>query len=140
MGEPRVETVAPGAASGRLGRRSSAPSPAAVNPTPDCRRCGVCCFSASAEYVWVRGEDWSRLGAEAERLAHFIGHRAFMRMRDGHCTALEVRHDATGEADHCCTIYERRPQICRDLARGSPECEGERATKPEQLSTASRAE
>jgi Fe-S-cluster containining protein len=31
--------------------------------------------------------------------------------------------------DYFCTIYERRPQICRDLARGSPECEGERALK-----------
>jgi uncharacterized protein len=37
--------------------------------------------------------------------------------------------DAAGEHDFFCTIYERRPQICRDLARGSPECEGERATK-----------
>ena len=111
-----------------------------MNPTPECRRCGVCCFSASAEYVWVRGDDWSQLGAEAERLAHFIGHRAFMRMRDGHCTALEVRRDAAGEADYYCTIYERRPQICRDLARGSPECEGERATKTEPLNTTSRAE
>ncbi len=100
----------------------------------------MCCFSASDEYVWVRGLDWSQLGLEADRLAHFIGHRAFMRMRDGHCAALEVRRDAAGEADYYCTIYERRPQICRDLARGSPECEGERATKAEQLNTSSRAE
>ncbi len=103
---------------------------------PDCRRCGVCCFSASAEYVWVRGQDWSRLGLEADRLAHFIGHRAFMRMRDGHCAALEIRRDEAGRADYYCTIYERRPQICRDLGRGSPECLGELETKAATVAAA----
>lgn len=91
-------------------------------PPADCRRCGVCCFSDSAEYVWVRGDDWARLGDQAGELAHFIGRHAFMRMRDGHCAALEVRRDAAGRAEFFCTIYERRPEICRDLARGSPEC------------------
>lgn len=62
-------------------------------------------------------------------MAHFVGHRAFMRMRDGHCGALEVRHPPDGAPDFFCTLYDRRPQICRDLARGSPECAGERATK-----------
>lgn len=89
---------------------------------PECRRCGVCCFSESAEYVWVRGDDWARLGDQAETLAHFIGNHAFMRMSDGHCAALAVRRDAEGRADFFCTIYEKRPDICRDLARGSPEC------------------
>ena len=99
-------------------------------PTPsDCRRCGVCCFSDSAEYVWVRGDDWARLGDAAERLAHFIGNRAFMRMRGGHCAALDARRDAAGGAEFFCTIYEHRPEICRDLGRGSPECLGELETK-----------
>lgn len=98
----------------------------------DCRRCGLCCYSDSEEYVWIRGDDWSRLGDEAERLAHFIGHRAFMKMRDGHCAALEVRTTAEGAKEFFCTIYERRPEICRDLARGSPECEAELETKGQQ--------
>jgi uncharacterized protein len=104
------------------------PIPLERLPT-DCRRCGVCCFSASPTYVRVTGDDWSRLGAEAERVAHFVENRAFMRMRDGHCAALEVRRGADGAADFFCTIYERRPQTCRDLARGSPQCLGEIATK-----------
>lgn len=76
----------------------------------------------------MTGSDWERLGARAETLAHFIGHRAYMRMQAGRCAALDVRPDvATGATDFFCTIYEQRPQICRDLARGSPECAGERA-------------
>jgi len=80
-------------------------------------------------YVRVNGEDWARLGDTAERVAHFIGHRAYMKMSDGHCAALDVRCSVEGEAEFFCTIYEQRPQVCRDLARGSPECQGELATK-----------
>ncbi len=95
-----------------------------------CLRCGVCCFSSLETYVRVTGADWARLGPEADRHAHFIGHRAYLRMRDGHCAALDFRLDPrTGARLHVCTIYERRPQICRDLARGSPECEAELARK-----------
>jgi len=75
------------------------------------------------------GDDWTRFGGEAPRLAQFIGHRAYMRMRDGHCAALERRVAGDGGSDFFCTIYERRPQACRDLDRGSPQCQGELATK-----------
>lgn len=95
----------------------------------------------------VNGADWERLGDDAARVAHFVGNRAFMRMVDGHCAALEVRvgdprpamrAKASGEEltmmnagarEYFCTVYERRPQVCRDLARGSPECEGELLAK-----------
>jgi len=104
-----------------------------VNTPDDCRRCGVCCFSTLESYVRVSGDDWTRLGEAAEQVAHFVGNRAFMRMREGHCAALELRHADDGTAEFFCSIYERRPQICRDLARGSPECDGERAMKGSQL-------
>jgi len=89
-------------------------------------------------YVRVTGDDWSRLGDEAERLAHFAGagNAAFMRMRDGHCAALAVRPAAHGATEFFCTIYERRPQVCRELARGSPECGGERAVKGARVQAA----
>ena len=103
-------------------------------PVPtDCQRCGVCCFSPSPEYVWVTGYDWTRLGNEADRLAHFIGNRAFMKMHAGHCVALEISRRAGGETAYSCSIYERRPEICRALERGSPECLGELETKSEQV-------
>jgi Fe-S-cluster containining protein len=89
----------------------------------DCQRCGVCCFSESAEYVWVTGYDWTVLGDRADELAQFIGNRAFMRMAQGHCAALEIRPQAGSSPVFFCSIYERRPEICRALERGSPECE-----------------
>ena len=98
-----------------------------MNSPPDCLRCGACCFSPSDKFVRVTGDDWERLGADAARAAHFIGHRAYMRMTAGHCAALELRTGVEGEPEFFCTVYDRRPLICRDLARGSPECAGERA-------------
>src|SRR3954463_10661122 len=88
----------------------------------DCQRCGVCCFSDSAEYVWVTGYDWTRMGSDAENLAHFIGNRAFMRMTNGHCVALKVLKTKNDGVRFSCSIYDRRPEICRILERGSPEC------------------
>jgi Fe-S-cluster containining protein len=93
---------------------------------PECLRCGTCCFSTSEEYVRVTGEDFARLGELAGALVAWSGNRAFMQMRDGHCAALQL--DPAAGA-FVCTVYARRPQICRDLERGSPECEGELATK-----------
>lgn len=77
----------------------------------------------------VTGADWERLGVDAERVAHFIGNRAFMKMNDGRCAALVPQIAADGEPEYLCSIYAVRPQVCRDLARGSPECEGERMSK-----------
>ena len=98
-----------------------------VNPTPECLRCGACCRSPATAFVRVTGDDWSRLGADAPRLAHFLGNRAFMRMKAGSCAALDLRAAPDGGAVFFCTVYDRRPQVCRDLARGSPACEAERA-------------
>jgi len=93
----------------------------------------VCCFSRLDTYVRVTGADWTRLGAEAERVACFIGNRAYMKMTDGRCAALRPRRTPGGATEFFCTIYEKRPQACRDLARGSPECEGELAAKTERV-------
>jgi len=105
--------------------------------TPDnCLCCGVCCFSHLDTYVRVTGDDWERLGVEAARLAHFIGHRAYMKMTGGHCAALQLRRLDGGATEFFCSIYDNRPQVCRDLARGSPECAGERASKSDRVAQA----
>lgn len=91
--------------------------------------CGACCFSELSNYVRVTGDDHERLGDEAERLVHFEGTRAYMNMSDGHCAALEVDL-RSGELR--CDCYAKRPQICRDLERGSGQCLAERDAKAER--------
>jgi Fe-S-cluster containining protein len=95
----------------------------------ECTECAVCCFSTLDRYVEVKGSDYARLGDAAERLVHFIGNRAYMRMIDGHCAALAV--DVENRRFRC-TVYDGRPATCRDLERGSAACLGERATKRER--------
>jgi hypothetical protein len=105
---------------------------AAMNPVPSpagCLSCGVCCHSLLPTFVRLTGEDWAQLGAATERVAHFIGHRAYMKMGDGHCAALRPRPGPAGATEYFCTVYADRPQVCRDLGRGSPQCLGELATK-----------
>jgi Fe-S-cluster containining protein len=105
----------------------------------DCRTCAACCFSELQDYVRVTGDDFSRLGDDAERLTAFIGNRAFMRMAEGRCAALEA---GTEPGIFQCSVYERRPQVCRELERGSPACAGERWAKghrPALLVLGSRA-
>jgi Fe-S-cluster containining protein len=92
----------------------------------DCLGCGACCFSTLATYVRVTGSDHARLGERADELVWFDGTRAYMRMVGGHCAALRIEPE-TGR--FFCTVYEARPDTCRDLARGSSACSAERAEK-----------
>lgn len=103
-------------------------SPSLPDP-PECLACGTCCFSLLEAYVRVTGDDYTRLAERAEELVWFDGIRAYMRMADGHCGALQLDH-RTGELS--CTAYATRPQICRDLARGSSQCDAEREAKAER--------
>ncbi len=109
------------------------PIPTTMETPTDCLNCGVCCFSKSATYVRVSGADWTRLGAEAEAVARFVGQRAYMRMEDGHCIALHITTHRGRPPVFFCSLYAKRPQICRDLRRGSPECEGELTTKARRV-------
>jgi Fe-S-cluster containining protein len=82
-----------------------------------------------ATFVRVSGDDYARLAERAESLVSFDGSRAYMRMVDGHCRALEIEPSS---GRFVCTAYATRPQVCRDLARGSGACLGERETKAER--------
>lgn len=96
---------------------------------PACLACGTCCFSLLDTFVKVTGDDHARFAERAEELVWFDGTHAYMRMVEGHCSALEI--DApTGT--FVCSAYERRPQVCRDLARASGNCLGERDAKSER--------
>jgi uncharacterized protein len=96
---------------------------------PECQACGACCFSLLSTYVRLSGDDYARLGERAEVLVAFDGVRAHMRMVDEHCGALEV-DPRSGQ--FVCSVYATRPQVCRDLARGSGACLAEREAKAER--------
>lgn len=104
-------------------------APVSEDTPADCTRCGTCCFSESERHVQVSGDDYERLseGADdAEDWVHWIGNQAFLKITGspGRCSALQV-----ADGRYLCAIYERRPEICRTLERGSPACAGERALK-----------
>jgi uncharacterized protein len=87
---------------------------------PPCLECGACCFSRLDTYVRVTGDDYARLGDQAEQVTTFVGNRCYMRMDQGHCAALEV-----SPGRYACRVYAARPEVCRALERGSPSCEAE---------------
>ena len=96
---------------------------------PECTACGICCTSNNPRHARVTGDDWARLGDDAERWTEWIGNQAFMRIEHGRCAALAF----AGDGRFACTIYDRRPAVCRELERGSPACEAEIARKAEAV-------
>jgi hypothetical protein len=96
---------------------------------PACLACGTCCFSLLETFVRVSGDDYARLAARADSLVWFDGNRAYMRMSEGHCSALVI--DARS-GQFVCGVYATRPQLCRDLARGSGACLAEREAKADR--------
>ena len=108
-----------------------------MSDPPECITCGSCCFSESSRHARVTGDDHERLGdPDADDYVEWIGNLAFMKLArtDGvsHCAALEVRRGPEGTL-FLCKVYERRPQVCRDLERGSGACAGERHAKGPRL-------
>jgi Fe-S-cluster containining protein len=99
-------------------------------------RCAACCFSESVRHAAVTGDDHARLGDNAENLVTWVGNTAFMRLEHvGDASSL--RRCAALAIDPIlrtfgCSIYERRPQVCRDLERGAGACRGELATKADR--------
>ncbi len=96
---------------------------------PECVKCGCCCFSRTQDYLRVAGVDYERLGDDAAELTIFIENRAYMKMEEGHCAALV--YDPKMEA-YLCSVYERRPDVCRWLERGSGQCAAERHEKADR--------
>jgi len=84
----------------------------------DCQDCGACCHGYGPRFVQVSGDDYERLGDAAAAATHFIGNRCYLRMVGQACAALK----ALPAGRYGCALYPTRPQPCRDLARGSPEC------------------
>ena len=105
-----------------------------VNIPADCLYCGVCCHAKSGTYVRVSETDLERLGEEAEHWVRQVGGQHYMRMEEGHCAALQITKKRGEPGVFFCQIYARRPQVCRDLARGKAACQTELRSKADRVS------
>ncbi|MFA5263145.1 MAG: YkgJ family cysteine cluster protein [Opitutaceae bacterium] len=95
----------------------------------NCLNCGVCCCAKSGTYVKVSEADWERLGGDVDLWARRVGGQATMRMEDGHCLALQITKERGQAPVFFCAVYDRRPQVCRDLAHGKVACKLELQAK-----------
>jgi Fe-S-cluster containining protein len=79
-----------------------------IDALPGCTSCGHCCHLV---VELVTGVD----DVPSEWVVEHAGVRCMEQRGDGACVALDP-------VTKLCTIYERRPQVCRDFARGSGLC------------------
>ena len=77
-----------------------------MTQVPACLACGACCFSRLETYVRVSGADYARLAERADDLVFWTDNRAYMRMVNGHCSALRIEPI---EGRLVCGAYETRP-------------------------------
>lgn len=75
---------------------------------PPCAGCGKCCHLVVE--LAPLGDD-----VPEEFVVEHDGVRCMDQHGDGACVALD-------RATRLCTIYERRPKVCRDFMRGSATC------------------
>ena len=83
--------------------------PAALDDLPPCAGCGNCC------HLMVE----LKLGVDdhvpEELIVEHDGVRCLEQRGDGACVALDP-------VSRLCTIYEQRPQVCRDFKRAESLC------------------
>lgn len=80
----------------------------ALDDLPACAGCGKCCHLLVELDAQV--DD-----VPEELVVEHSGVRCMDQQGDGACVALDP-------ATQLCTIYERRPQVCRDFKRGESLC------------------
>lgn len=93
------------------------PAPPGASPSAalvSCSTCRACC--CRLEVLLADEDDVPEAMVARDRW----GGSVLARLEDGFCVALD-------RASHRCTIYARRPQVCRDYAVGDHDCLVERA-------------
>ncbi len=88
----------------------------------DCKGCGACCMNYRPEYVygaWLTETEYCKFLIKMPSLIEILvlGTKISVKLRltkDKRCIVLSN--------DNVCTIYEERPQICKDFVKGSRLC------------------
>ena len=83
------------------------------SPAVSCASCKACC--CRLEVMLMGDDDIPHELTERDRWDGWV----MARLGDGWCAALDRN-------TLLCTIYERRPMICRDYLAGDSDCIGER--------------
>ena len=91
-----------------------------IDPSVSCSRCDAVCCRLTV-VLMPEDEVPAHLTARSER-----GLEVMARDEDGWCVAVDPLR-------MCCSIYDRRPAICRKFAMGSPYCRDERAEYRERM-------
>jgi len=79
-----------------------------------CMSCGACCVVYRASFYWAECDDATEGGVPVEMTEKITAFRRAMRKSghpDGRCIALS----GTPGQNVRCTIYERRPSVCRNF-------------------------
>ena len=84
------------------------------DPDISCASCAACC--CRLEVMLMAGDDVPRELTARDPWGGWV----MRRLADGWCAALD-------RSTRGCTIYERRPGICRDYEMGGSDCIEERA-------------
>jgi Fe-S-cluster containining protein len=105
-----------------------------ANRTPDCRTCGICC-SATADapdaFVDVTKDDLQVLGVKRVRRLVVIDmdprsttgiSLQVKQNRQGKFVCAALRGSIGGEGRCGCSIYQHRPEVCREFKVGSTAC------------------
>jgi Fe-S-cluster containining protein len=79
-----------------------------------CANCQACCCRLEVMIISDTGVPDYHIATD-----HW-GSQTMLRLADGWCSALD-------RETFRCTIYDRRPWVCREFAMGSDECLTERA-------------
>ncbi len=97
----------------------------------DCTRCGACCVAdyEGPDYVHLLDQDLDRLDPEEQdRLVYT--ERSYGKQqhsmktvydRRGNCRCIALK-GVVGE-DVSCSIYDRRPNVCRNFTAGDSVCD-----------------
>jgi Fe-S-cluster containining protein len=110
------------------------------DPEYTCQRCGKCCLADFMAYAAT--EDQQRWRNEGRQDILAVIEREHAVWMGDHLVSSEDGHYLRGcpflawEEDHsCCTIYETRPQICRNYQPGSSEiCSQFKSYRPAAVS------
>ncbi len=90
-----------------------------MSDVPDCLACGTCCFTPNPRMVELLGID--EVATPEEWVVQEPDGSKHMRMLPTTVPGIWVC--AAHGADHVCKIYARRPFLCREFERGSPDCQ-----------------